>query len=66
MKLSDFKRVNGGSDEMFTLFVSTDGGQTWARSVARNVLAGVTGPANDLMAQRKITHYVVARGEWEA
>lgn len=66
MKLSDFKPVNGGSQELFTLFVSMDGGKTWSRSTVRSVLAGVTGPANNLMKRRKITHYVVARGEWEA
>jgi hypothetical protein len=66
MKLNEFKRINGSSDQVFTLFVSMDGGQTRSRSAVDRVLAGVTGRAEVLATQEKITHYVITRGEWEA
>lgn len=66
MKLSNFKRVNGSSDQLFTLFVSMDGGNNWARSAARINLDELSDDANNLLTRGKITHYVIARGEWEA
>jgi hypothetical protein len=66
MKLNEFKRINGSSDQVFTLFVSMDGGQTRSRSAVDRVLAGVAGRASVFVTQRKITHYVITRGEWKA
>lgn len=65
MQLSNFKCVNNNRN-LFTLFVSTDGGKTWWLSAVDRVIAGVTGRANTMMNERRITHYVITRGEWAA
>jgi hypothetical protein len=66
MKLSNYKRVNGSSDQLFTMFVSMDGGNNWARSISRSNLDELSADANNLIMRGKITHYVITRGEWEA
>lgn len=64
MSLQEFVKSDCFMGNLFTLFVSTDKGKTWVRMFGGNNRAAMENAAEELLSGRSVTHYVLARGDY--